>query len=51
MIISAANSISYVTFGFGSMDDNFMGAEGAASLAEALKVNSTLQSIRCPKLP
>ena len=29
------------------MDENYMGAEGAASLAEALKVNTTLQSVRC----
>ena len=30
-----------------SLNGNEMEAKGAASLAEALKVNTTLQSIRC----
>ena len=29
------------------MDNNRIPPEGAASLAEALKINTTLQSIRC----
>ena len=48
-VIMNQAALNLCSVSFCSMDENFMKAEGTASLAEALKVNTTLQSVRYPK--